>query len=380
MTELYAGGKMRDINETDQQITNWIQDQVIFHVGLLHFSSEPGEEVEQLLNELPAFGNCFGTTTKICAEHVKIHVIPVDYQTKYNFIIDRSSHRLSSAIGILKMFAFRGVEIVNNPLSFWWFVDNKDAAYGMMRDLGVRVPKTYLLPQHTTPYLKNDEFIHHEFFDWDGMMQDIGWPCFIKPVDGRGAVGCNQANNLDELIQYYNNSGSRVMMVQQAVDSPFNWHIRCLCVGRKIIPMKFIFRKYDLAEYIFGRNFLDQDTERQVIKQAKVINRALGYEMNSVEFVIDQDGIPWAIDFNNPVPDGRRDKLGDDYYNDYVGALVSLALDKAYWPEKVPFLPPLNDFADISRLQISKVARFEQSLKRANQYYLRERPSFHACD
>ena len=117
------------------------EESKLFHVGLLHFSSEPGEEIQQVLNAIPPFHNSRGELITIEAEHIKVHVIPVDYQTKYDFIIDRSSHRLSSAVGILKMFAFRGVPVVNNPLSFWWFVDNKDAGYGMMRDLGVvRIP------------------------------------------------------------------------------------------------------------------------------------------------------------------------------------------------------------------------------------------------
>ncbi|MBN2383722.1 hypothetical protein JXQ70_12680 [bacterium] len=346
----------------------------IYYIGLLHFSSEPGAEVEHVLNGLGPFYNSRQELIKIRAEHIRIHEIPVDYQTRYNLIIDRSSHRLSSAVGILKMFAFRGVSIVNNPLSFWWFVDNKDAAYGMMRDLGLRVPVTYLLPQHTTPYLQEKEFVYHEFFDWNKMMSDIGFPCFIKPANGRGAFGCNRAENMDKLLQFYNNSGSRVMMVQQAISSPFPWHLRCLCIGRKITPMKFVFRKYDLAEYIYDRDFLEPSTEKLVIEQAQIINRAFGYEINTVEFIIDHEGIPWAIDFNNPVPDGRRDKLGDAYFSDYVDGLVSLSLDKAFQDEPSPFLPPLNEYAEIARRPIPHEHRYLLALEQAQTYYDFKRP------
>lgn len=346
----------------------------LFRVGLLHFDSSPGTEVEQALNCLPSFRNCHGDEVRLRAEHVIIHEMPVDYRTPYRLIIDRSSHRLSQAIGVLKLFSFRGVSVINNPLSFWWFISSKDVGYGMMRDLGISVPRTYLLPQHTTPSLGEDEFNYHRYFDWEKMMADIGWPCYIKPADGRGAIDCNQANTMSELIDYYNQSGTRVMMVQQAVESPWQWHVRCLCIGRQILPMKFIFRKYDMAEYIFEPDFLPATTKQSIIDQARVINRAFGYEMNSVEFIIDHCGKAWAIDFNNPVPDGRRDKLGEDYFTDFVNSLVQTVVDKAYWDEPAAFLPPLNDYAAIARQPISLEERFHRALDCANVYYERLGP------
>jgi hypothetical protein len=345
-----------------------------FHVGLLHFTSEPGREVEERLNSLPPFYTQNGTFVKVQAEHVKIHEISLDYHTKYQVIIDRSSHRVLQAVGILKLFAFRGVTIINNPLSFWWFIDSKDAGYGMMKDLGILVPRTYLLPQHTTPYLNEHEFIYHRQFNWEAMMQEIEWPCYIKPTDGRGAISCNKAHNMKELLDYYNQSGEKVMMVQQNVASPYDWHVRCLCIGRKIIPMKYIFRKDDLAEYIYEKNFLVPEVEQEIIHQARVINRAFGYEMNSVEFVIDSSQRAWAIDFNNPVPDGRREKLGKHYFNQYVQALVTVAIDKVYYTEEGPFLPPLNEYAEIARQPLPVPERYQRALSLANLYYERPDP------
>lgn len=345
-----------------------------YYIGLLHFDSEPGKEVEEVLNKIPPFRNIHGQRIKIIAEHVTVHEIPIDYQTKYRLILDRSSHRLMQAVGLLKMFAYRGVNIVNNPLSFWWFVDNKDAAYGMMRDLGLAIPKTYLLPQHTTPYLDQTEFGYHRHFDWEKMMSDIGWPCYIKPADGRGAIDCNRAETMEELIGYYDESGTRVMMVQEAIQSPHEWHVRCLCIGRKIIPMKFIFRKFDLAEYIWEEDFLPPAVLKQVIEQSRIINRAFGYEMNSVEFVIDESEKAWAIDFNNPVPDGRREKLGDEYFAEYVKALVTVAVDKAWYDVVASFLPDLNEYAQISRQEISPVEKYARALSSANNYYDKPTP------
>ena len=34
-----------------------------------------------------------------------------------------------------------------------------------------------------------------------------------------------------------------IMTVQKMVDTETEWHVRCICVGKKIIPIKYIFRK-----------------------------------------------------------------------------------------------------------------------------------------
>ena len=66
-----------------------------------------------------------------------------------------------------------------------------------------------------------------------------------------------------------------------------------------------------MSRYFFEEAFLSAETGRKVLDYAKVINRAFGYEMNPIEFIIDRQGEPWAIDFNNPVPDSRREVLGE---------------------------------------------------------------------
>ena len=43
------------------------------------------------------------------------------------------------------------------------------------------------------------------------------------------------------------------------------------------------------------------------------INQALGYEMNTIEFAV-QDGVPYAIDFLNPAPDFERDRITPHYF------------------------------------------------------------------
>ena len=45
------------------------------------------------------------------------------------------------------------------------------------------------------------------------------------------------------------------------------------------------------------------------VNDALTLCRALGYDLNTVEFAV-QDGIPYAIDFLNPAPDADYHSVG----------------------------------------------------------------------
>ena len=64
------------------------------------------------------------------------------------------------------------------------------------------------------------------------------------------------------------------------------------------------------------------------MKDAQTINEALGYEMNTIEFAV-QDGIPYAIDFLNPAPDFERDRITEFYFEHVVDKMARLVIDRA---------------------------------------------------
>jgi hypothetical protein len=109
----------------------------------------------------------------------------------------------------------------------------------------------------------------------------------------------------------------------------------------------------------------------KIIDSARIINRAFGYEMNSVEFVIDHEGEPWAIDFNNPVPDGRVSALGEHWYNRYLELFTDFIIHCAENKGRntTDFLPGINHFSEIARMSIPQKEKFQIALEAANQYY-----------
>jgi hypothetical protein len=342
-----------------------------YWVGSLHFSEAFGDDTVERLNALPPIEAADGQQYKIRAEHIAIHEVTIDYRTKYRLVIDRYSYLYPQAIGVFMGWAFRGVYLINNPFGFYYYLNNKDAAYIVARELGIAIPKTYILPPKEVPAFTQADFKYHRHFDWEGMTRELGFPLIIKPADGREAIGVNTAHDLRELLSYYDQSGSKVMLLQQKVRTPFPWQIRCLCVGKRIVPIKYIFRKQDASEYLFDPQFLSPSLGQRVIDSCKIINRLLGYEMNSVELFVDEEGVLQAIDFNNPVPDGRRQALGTVFYEDYQKALVELVVDVIREGRTMDFLPPdLNRFAAIARRSdLDTEQKFQEALKLANRYY-----------
>src|SRR5205823_5306863 len=66
----------------------------------------------------------------------------------------------------------------------------------------------------------------------------------------------------------------------------------------------------------------------RVAKDALTLCRALGYDLNTVEFAV-EDGIPYAIDFLNPAPDADYHSVGPENFDWIVNAVADLAIEEA---------------------------------------------------
>jgi hypothetical protein len=66
----------------------------------------------------------------------------------------------------------------------------------------------------------------------------------------------------------------------------------------------------------------------RVEKDALTLCRALGYDLNTVEFAV-EDGVPYAIDFMNPAPDADLHSVGRESFDWIVDRVAKLAVKKA---------------------------------------------------
>ncbi len=63
-------------------------------------------------------------------------------------------------------------------------------------------------------------------------------------------------------------------------------------------------------------------------RDAITLCRALGYDLNTVEFAV-EDGVPYAIDFMNPAPDAEATSVGQENFEWVVNAVAEMAVNKA---------------------------------------------------
>ena len=265
---------------------------------------------------------------RVTAEMITVGGIRMDEPKRYDIIIDRISHEVPYYRAMLKRFALEGTYIINNP--FWWSADDKFFNFSLAAKLGVAIPKTVLLPQHdyikdiTPESLRNLEFP----IDWEGIVNYVGFPAFLKPHDGGGWKNVSKIHSLEELWNEFNQSGTLCMTLQEGIE--YDQFVRCYCVGReKVLIMPYDPSKPYLSgmQYVNVDNYLTPELHARVEKDVKTICEALGYDLNTVEFAI-KDGIPYAIDFMNPAPDAEVASVGEANHRWIVDSMTDFILEK----------------------------------------------------
>jgi glutathione synthase/RimK-type ligase-like ATP-grasp enzyme len=265
---------------------------------------------------------------KVAAEMITVGGIRLEEPKKYDVIIDRISHEVPYYRAMLKRMALEGTYIINDP--FWWSADDKFFNYSLGAKLGVAIPKTVLLPQHA--YIKDivsDSLRNLEFpIDWEGIVEYVGFPAFLKPHDGGGWKNVSKVNSLEELWAEYNRSGTLCMTLQEGIE--YDHFVRCYCVGReKVLIMPYDPSKPYMSgmQYVNVENYLTPEVHSRVERDVITLCKALGYDLNTVEFAI-KDGVPYAIDFMNPAPDAELASVGEYNHNWIVNELTDFILEK----------------------------------------------------
>src|ERR1700688_173676 len=267
-----------------------------------------------------------GAKDGVTAEFVKLGGTRMDEPAKYRVIVDRISHEVEYYRGYLKHAVLQGSYVINNP--FWWTADDKYFNYSVAAKLGVAIPKTVLLPQKGYPKDVdiNAESLHNLEYpiDWDALLDYVGRPAILKPYSGGGWKHVYKVHTKEELWAAYDQTSPYCMTLQEFIN--FTQYVRCFTFGKTdILPAH-----YDPKDrrYLVDHKYLSAEIGERVVKDAQTINLALGYEMNTIEFAI-QDGVPYAIDFLNPAPDFERDRITAFYFEQVVDRMARLVIERA---------------------------------------------------
>lgn len=259
-------------------------------VGLEHTFPEPFVHV---VNEK-------GKADGISAEMALIGGTGELERPRYAVIVDRMSHEVPFYRAYLKSAALLGTVVINDP--FWWEADEKFFECTLARKLGVASPKTVVLPNKAylvgvdpQRSLRNLQYP----LDWEAVVRYTGLPAVLKPNTGGGWKNVYVVHSLDELLRAYDMTGEMTMILQEFID--WDDYVRCIVIGDEVWPMR-----YDPKRPFHERYRIERPVEGRLREQATrdslTLTRALGYDMDTVEFAV-KDGTLYAIDFLNPAPD-----------------------------------------------------------------------------
>ena len=266
----------------------------------------------------------------VTVEYARIGATLMDQPCPYDVVIDRISHEVPFYRTWLKKALLDGVTVVNNP--FMWSADDKFFGAALATKLGVASPKTVALPNKSyVPGIVPSESLRNLEYplDWEGLVREIGMPCILKDAHGGGWKEVYVCRSLDELLHHYDRSGLLTMVVQEYIQ--WEQFVRCLCIGQEEV----LVMPYDPRErkYLVEPGYLTPELEARITEDARTLVRALGYDMNSIEFAI-RDGIPYAIDFMNPAPDMDIYSLTPTYFAWTVRAMADMAIRLAKKPTR----------------------------------------------
>jgi hypothetical protein len=283
----------------------------------------------------------------VTAEFVQLGGTKLNEPVPYRVVLDRMSHEVPYYSVYLKMAALQGTYCINN--TFWRSCDDKFFGYAIAEKLGIAEPKTVVLPNREYVDDVTAESLRNLWpTDFAMYLEHVGAPCIMKPAFGGGWKDVNKIHNLEELIHFYNASGSKTMMLQEFIK--WDTYIRVPTIGRRHArairydpaPMGLggYNQDYDVMEKelgAWGREMRDTAEELSL-----KLNVALGYDMNAIELAV-KDGKYYGIDLTNYTPDMDYRSLKDAHFPWVVEKMAEFAVEKALSGEPTPQPPHFRE-------------------------------------
>jgi len=287
----------------------------------------------------------------IRAEMCRVSETGIESERPYKVIIDRISHVIPYYIHYCKKAMIEGSHVINNPFRFF---SDKFFGYCIAKEMGIPVPRTTALPQKSYKKGLGPEDLRNLVYplNWEEIVDYIKFPAVLKPADGYGWRNVSIVGNMEELMKAYDESEKLVMTLQEYID--FDQYVRCFCLGKKYtMPIRYEPLQPHHRRYVVDHEHLTPELGEKVVKHSIELSKVLDYDMNACEFAI-KDGVPYAIDFINLVPDSHPDSIRYHYFNWVVEHMAKMAIEYVQnppnmgaWDEIKPYLKSVREFNKI---------------------------------
>ena len=264
---------------------------------------------EELVRRLDLNLDLDGNRVTFDVERLSIEPYDLQQPCRYDVVLDRLTHWYhTSREWIKKAVILDGLYVLNNPWSLQSM--EKQTTYCAMMKLGLPVPDTWMVPpKEYEDHADLEPTLHRyaKLFDLPSIGEKLGYPLFMKPYDGGAWVGVNKIDNAEQLKEAYEESGTRLMHLQAAVND-FDLFVRSVGVGPQVNSIR-----YDPAAPLHDRykidfDFVTSDEEELLRQQVLTINTFFGWDFNSCES-LRKDGVFHPIDFANACPDSQVTSL-----------------------------------------------------------------------
>ncbi|MCA9940389.1 MAG: hypothetical protein KC418_17245 [Anaerolineales bacterium] len=274
-------------------------------------------------------------SSRVTAELVKLSGVKTNDVLGYDVIVDRMSHEIPFYRAVVKYAAMQGCVVLNDP--YTWSIDDKFYGLSLVAQLGMKIPRTLILPNKTVEADTVPESFRNLSYplDWEGVIGYVGVPAIFKDAITGGRRISYRVHNVDELIDRYDQSHTLTMILQEIV--PAEKHIHCFVIGGdNVLPLEFSLEK---KTYQIETPGLDADLLARIRADASTITRAFGYDINMVEFAL-ADGTPYVINPTNPSPAMDVNLMGAAAFHWCVEQSAALAIDCALNPRPRATRPP----------------------------------------
>jgi hypothetical protein len=271
-------------------------------IGLLLGAEEDWPQAFEQILRLVGSLDVEGTTHRIATERLTIEPFDLGDPVRTGLVIDRLAHWYFHPREWLKKAALvDGTYLLNSPFTFQSY--EKHAAYCAMLRLGLKVPKTILVPyknpvdNHRWTYTSAR---YNRPFDLDVLAAELGYPLYMKPFDGGGWRGVSRIEDPDDLHRAYDESGEMLMHLQATVD--YEHFARALSIGPETMVMDFRPEQPMHNRYAVSHGFLSPSAGHQAAAISRIVNAFFGWEFNSAEMLVAGDEV-YPIDYANACPD-----------------------------------------------------------------------------
>jgi len=243
-----------------------------------------------------------GSTHTFSSERLTIEPFDLTDPVRSEVVIDRLAYWYYHPREWLKKAALvNGTYLFNSPFTFQSM--EKHSAYCAMLRLGLKVPKTVLVP-YKNP-VDNVRWAYtsakyNQRFDLDALAEQVGYPLYMKPFDGGGWRGVSRVDNRDDLHRAYDESGEMLMHLQATVD--YEKFARALSIGPETMVMDFRPDKPMHERYAVSHQFLSPSAGHQAMAISRIVNAFFRWDFNSAEMLVAGDEV-YPIDYANACPD-----------------------------------------------------------------------------